>query len=215
MTIYGAPQDLPPPKPPAEEAPQQRILRLLKSMFQLFTTHLGLDTEQMVKVKLKDFVGYSLENTCEWYDGNGRAEMLKLNVREDAIEAVYRCFQDPYDAVALMLPFWHSLCLSGRPPLKNVPNFMDVCMTCGWVENGKQKAFQIRVPTKFDPAKGLTDGFLCSLLKDQCDGIVQTIAGNGLDALYDKHALDVGESGDFMPKRPLTPEEKTRGNLGL
>jgi hypothetical protein len=199
---------------PDEKSGEQRIVSLLKFLFQEFAHNENFDTEQMRTAKMKDFVGHATKAT-DWYHNAdvrlGLRDTLKL--RDEDVEAVWTMFQDPWSAASLLVPLWHMLVLSGQPPVKNVPAVIDLQITFAWgVYSSQPKALQIRVPTKWTPGSPLTNGFLCSLLKDQFDGMLQTISGNGLDVLHDKYAVVVDEKAN---QRALPPEDRRRDGFGF
>jgi hypothetical protein len=204
-----------PSKSPHETSGEQRVLKLLKFLFQEFSHNENFDTEQMRTAKMKHFVAHATTATDWYHNANVRLGLKDtLGLLDDDVEAVWTMFQDPWSAMALLQPFWHMLALAGQPPIKNIPDVFDVQITFAWgVFATQPKAMQIRIPTKWKQGSPLTNGFLCSFLKDQFDGVLQTLAGNGLDALHDKYATSVDERAPS--RQALTPEEKKRDGFGF
>jgi hypothetical protein len=195
---------------------EQRIATLLKHLFRQYAIALDYDCDQMRQVKMKAFVLWCNLHD-DWHQDETTREMLKkeLSLVNEDIEAVRVCFEDPWTAASILYPYWHMLCLSGQPPIKNVPSFIHLSFVLGFnAGTPTERALQIQVPTRWTPGKAMTNGFLCSLVRDQFDGIIQTIAGNGVDAMYEKHAMPIGGATPSV-RRALTPDEKPRGSLGL
>lgn len=193
---------------------EQRIVTLLKFLFREYAHNEGFDSEQMRTAKMKDFVAYCTTST-DWYHNADIRGALQdtLKLRYEDVEAVWTVFQDPWSAMALLMPTWHMLALSGQPPVKHIPEFFHLSITLAWNPGSSdERAMQIQIPTKWKPGSPLTNGFLCSFLKDQFDGMLQTIAGNGLDALYDKYAMSMTIPG---VAKPLPTEDRKREGFGF
>jgi len=208
-----------PSEEPAAGKPQasteQRIVSLLKLLFRTYAVDHELDSEQLRTVKMPSFAQYSTSATDWYHSADTRAKIQDaLQLQDEDFESVFTLLQDPWSAAALLAPVWHMLALSGQPPVKHIPEFLHVSLTIGWNTNSTAaKALRIQIPTAWKQGAPLTNGFLCSLLKDQFDGMLQTIAGNGLDALYEQHALPIGPT--VLPAQPLPPEQRTRDGNGF
>jgi hypothetical protein len=214
MSLFDKAPKNDPSATPDGASGEQRIVTLLKYLFQEFAGSENLDTEQMRTAKMKNFVAHATTDATWYFNADVRRGLRDtLRLRDEDFEAVWTCFQDPWTAVSLLYPFWHVLVLAGQPPLKHIPEFFHISLTFAWYPgSSEEKALQIQVPTKWKPGSPLTNGFLCALLKDQFDGVLQTVAGNGLDALFDKYAVPLNQPGK---SKPLAQEDRKRDGFGL
>ena len=215
MSLFEKSDPNPPGAAPDGASGEQRIVTLLKHLFREYADYNELDGDQMRGVKMKDFHLYCTTLNTRWFHDDKEREALKAgyHILDDDLNAVWHCFEDIWAAVALLQPVWHMLALSGRPPVKHIPEFLHIAVTLAWYPGStREKALRIEVPTKWKAGSALTNGFLCSLLKDQMDGIIQTFAGNGLDALYDKYAVST-----IAPGKPqsIPADMRTREGSGL
>lgn len=214
MSLFDKAPKNDPSATPDGASGEQRIVTLLKYLFQEFAHSENLDTEQMRNVQMREFVKHATTDAT-WYFNAEVQEGLRdtLKLRKEDIEAVWECFKDPWTAAALLHPVWHMLVLAGQPPVKHIPEFLHIAVTIAWdPQTPNEKALQIQIPTKWKPGSPLTNGFLCSLLKDQFDGVLQTIAGNGLDKLYDKYAVSMSTPGKA---KPIDQEDRKQDGFGF
>lgn len=183
------------PAPPEQTSGEQRIVRLLKTMFRLYAEHKDLDTEELRSVTMQDFTEWTQAYPDRWCAGQARDELIsKLGILETDIYTVDRVLSSPWTAVQLLQPLWPMLALSGQAPIRHLPEFVHVAVTFAFDPGSiNEKGLQLQAGHRLDLSSAMTDGFLCALLKDMADGLLQTIAGNGVDALYSKYAQPIGE----------------------
>lgn len=193
-----------------EKSGEQRIASVCKHLFRLYARHEDLDTEQMSRVKISDFVPWCLEYRDCWYSDEARRIIVAgLCVQEGDVEAIWTMLQNPYDAMALLLPLWHMLALSGRPPVEHVPELIHVAITMAWGrESTDEQVLRLEVPIRWKPEAPATDGFICAVLKDVCDDMIQKFVENGIDALREKHAV---KTDTAKPQPPPHREHPQRG----
>ena len=195
-------------QPPEQQLTEdQRIKNIFMQAFADYVDSKKLDPQQTQHVKIREFVGHARHYLMDVSaDEPLRDDFLaKTQATREDLKKVMAATCDPYDAVALLLPIWHMMILSRRSYIEQKPSFVHLSLVMGFNAGTKdERAFQIQVPTPIPPDEELSDGFLCSLLRMQFEGILQSVAENGVDALYINHALSVGVDGEYTFEQKLT-----------
>lgn len=221
MSIFDRPEEA--PNLPLQQLKQdpasgeQRIVTLAKHLFREMMEDKGLDGALARGVRIRDYVDWCKEHH-HWHSNDEKRLELKngLQLAPEDIEAFWDILQDPYDAVNLLTRIWYMLALSAQPPIAagHLPDFLHVAITFGFhTDSAKQKALQIQIPTRWKPGSPMTNGFLCALLQDQLDSMIRIIAINGMDALYEQHAVEVGET--VVARKPIPPDQRTGQAFGF
>jgi len=211
MNAFDEADPVDPQTDPDGSSVQQRLVTLQKHLFRLMAEDKGLDTEEMAKCRIRDYIIWCNEHKDQWCEGQIKYETaagLKLHITD--VEGLEEIFSDPYDAVGLCMANWYMLSLSGRTPPEHVPSFTHLAVTMGFNagDGGKEKAFQISIPCKFQPGAAMTDGFIASLLLDQMRSAAQTIATMGIDVIYEKYAQDVSDKQGKVLRQSVDPADR-------
>lgn len=214
MSVFDPTNPSDPTVDPDGSSQQQRLVTLMKHLFRQMAADKSLDTEQMQKCRIRDFVYWCNDNKDQWCTPETKYEVaagLKIHIED--VDTLERMFSDPYDAVGLCISVWYMLTLSGHEPPKHLPDFTHIAVTLGFDQSkkGEEKAFQIQVPVKFKPGTPLTDGFIVALLADQMRAIAQTLS-MGMDMAYEKYAVNVSDQRGKIVREPIAPEDRNREN---
>lgn len=158
------------------------------------------DADDLFRIPMQEFV--------EWCNANDQPKQSRdqmvahLNVRGKAVDFVAEVFQDPWRAMNQLLPFWCWIILQSRPPIRNSIGFLHIAITVGFRDG---KVLQQVVPTPVAPGKAFSDGYLCALMTDQTNQLINTFAVHGFDKLYTEHAQYVGDEPGTVAQKPVPP----------
>ena len=80
--------------------------------------------------------------------------------------------------------------MSGRPPMQHRPTMSAIRILLCF---DNDKAFNIEVPTRYDPKHPRTEGFILSLLEEQFRQIIHNFKITGLPALLEQYGEPIPE----------------------
>lgn len=183
---------------------EQQFISIFKYLMRRYAEDKELDTKQMRSVTIRDLVTFCTAVNLPICDSDEIVATLKVPV--EAIDFVWKVFQDPFASCQILQPIWPTLILSGQPPIKHQPAAFIVSVTAAFADN---HVLQMQAQTPWNPNKPLTDGFLCALLLSQMNSLVQTIGEQGLDQLYVRFAQDLGERLDGTVKKVVVEGSPT------
>ncbi len=167
----------------------QTTFRLFKHLFGEWVALLGYDTEQMRKAHAGRFIEWCRAKWKENVTDKWPELETGLQLTSNTYVMAEQVLKNDWMIWQMIFVWWPALSLAGRAPLKHVPQFLHLSFTLGFPDG---KIVQIAVPTQQveNVEQFKHDGPLTMLMRVQTGQVVETIMEHGIDALYDKYALE-------------------------
>lgn len=165
------------------------IFNVFKYMFSEWVAECSYDTDQMQKANAGRFVEWCRSHWQEKITDCWCELEKRLFANSDCYSWATQLLKDDWRVWQALFAWWPMLSLAGREPLKHQPTLMHVSITVGFNDN---KAVQFVIPTINSGQQHFKhDGPICTLLRVQANQAIEAIMDNGLDKLYEKHAVEI------------------------
>lgn len=185
------------PEPlPQKLIAESQTFTLLQHLFRSFVVEGDYDTEQLTKVKIKDFflwVQSKVQHITEqpgsalWLEQckqalfPNRDELQEAHqFTRDTYDDVVKLVRDPFALCGVMHSWWPLLVLKGpqRVPIKAIS------LNCG-IQFYDEKVASIPMPTTSEmQGQPITAGLMVSLFRAQLNSFVAMLLNHGSDGLY-------------------------------
>ena len=162
---------------------EMEVIRLAKHLFREYAAEFNIDTEQMMKVKIKDFYNWYHETNQNVLLGTEQNIELreKLKLSEVSCDLFHQLMSCPFRACMMLYPLWPMMVLSGRPPLKTKPLGIRIVLHVGFDDG---KVMNLIGQCANDPKDPFTDASINTLFRNYGMKMIDELGQHGLDEWY-------------------------------
>lgn len=135
-----------------------------------------------------------------------------MNIRDEAVSSFHRALNtSPFTALKILMPLWPLCIMQMRPVSRHPISMSHIALSFVY---GDKKVLQLQANSVHAPGQVSNDGYIVTIMQHQCTRLLNTIAMNGFEKLYQDYAMfPVQTEVEATPPKQI--EHAPAGIMGL